>query len=450
VAQPSEQTKTSILPEPELNPLLNPLLAAHMGRWAEVYFTSPPEKRAQAVSDLVRELASQSAAEPASSERNSPQVDGKNDRRAGSETGPEASEVRSYSSSNPVQQRTLIDDSRFPKAGTSESSLSESALPEQTIAEPTIAESGICESCGHHNTTQQRFCGMCGMPLALLPENPSQPLPETERPVKAAWDASDAPASGVAVEEWNSDPESRPADEYTEPLDHRPWQQTEEMPAEFSVLSDYQSEPAPRGYRVYIGAMVAILLGLLVYMTWRSNTAFWSSGSAPSALPESPKSETAAEPPATPPAQPGPKANAPTEPARTASTLPTGKPAEALPQRTRADREIKPRPVARTEKHDPSANMADSNGSEELATAEKYLNAGPGTARDSRQASMWLWKAVAKKNSTATLLLSDLYLRGDGVTKSCDQARLLLDAAARKGATAAAQRLRNLEAFGCR
>ena len=59
-------------------------------------------------------------------------------------------------------------------------------------------------------------------------------------------------------------------------------------------------------------------------------------------------------------------------------------------------------------------------------------------------------KAVAKQNLTATLLLSDLYLRGDGVTKSCDQAHLLLDAAARKGASAAGERLRNLQAFGCR
>ena len=32
------------LPRPELNPLLNPLLADNMGRWAEVYFTSAPEK----------------------------------------------------------------------------------------------------------------------------------------------------------------------------------------------------------------------------------------------------------------------------------------------------------------------------------------------------------------------------------------------------------------------
>ena len=98
----------------------------------------------------------------------------------------------------------------------------------------------------------------------------------------------------------------------------------------------------------------------------------------------------------------------------------------------------------------PATDMAGQNGSEELAAAEKYLNAGPGGARDSQQAAMLLWKAVAKQNLTATLLLSDLYLRGDGVSKSCDQARLLLDAAARKGAASAAERLRNLQAFGCR
>ncbi|MGA8340362.1 MAG: hypothetical protein WB781_00345, partial [Candidatus Sulfotelmatobacter sp.] len=56
----SSQTKhfegPSTLTPPELNPLLNPLLAQNMGRWAQVYFTSPPEKREQAVQELVREL----------------------------------------------------------------------------------------------------------------------------------------------------------------------------------------------------------------------------------------------------------------------------------------------------------------------------------------------------------------------------------------------------------
>jgi TPR repeat protein len=47
------------------------------------------------------------------------------------------------------------------------------------------------------------------------------------------------------------------------------------------------------------------------------------------------------------------------------------------------------------------------------------------------------------------MALADLYLKGDGVTKSCDQAHVLLDAAARKGSRAAAERLRHLQAFGC-
>ena len=60
-----------------------------------------------------------------------------------------------------------------------------------------------------------------------------------------------------------------------------------------------------------------------------------------------------------------------------------------------------------------------------------------------------MWKAVAKQNGAATLLLADLYMRGDGVPKSCDQARLLLVAAAKKGVPEAAQALRNLESSGC-
>ena len=80
--------------------------------------------------------------------------------------------------------------------------------------------------------------------------------------------------------------------------------------------------------------------------------------------------------------------------------------------------------------------------------AQSYLTGKQGQ-RNSSEAAKWLWKAVAKENSAATVLLSDLYLRGDGVPKNCDQARLLLDAGARKGAAGAAQRIRNLQAFGC-
>ena len=64
MAQPTNESDAKTLPDPELNPLLNPLLGAHMGRWAEVYFTNPPEKREEAVTELLRELESGSSAPP--------------------------------------------------------------------------------------------------------------------------------------------------------------------------------------------------------------------------------------------------------------------------------------------------------------------------------------------------------------------------------------------------
>jgi TPR repeat protein len=89
------------------------------------------------------------------------------------------------------------------------------------------------------------------------------------------------------------------------------------------------------------------------------------------------------------------------------------------------------------------------NGGEELAMAQRYLNGTAGQGRDSAEAAKWLWKAIAKHNGEAMLLLSELYLKGDGVAKNCDQARVLLDAAAIREVKGAAERLRNLQAFGC-
>ena len=71
------------------------------------------------------------------------------------------------------------------------------------------------------------------------------------------------------------------------------------------------------------------------------------------------------------------------------------------------------------------------------------------TAGDSAEAAKFLWKAVGKENPSAILLLSDMYLVGDGVPKSCDQARLLLNAAVRKNVPHAAMKLRNLQTAGC-
>jgi TPR repeat protein len=60
-----------------------------------------------------------------------------------------------------------------------------------------------------------------------------------------------------------------------------------------------------------------------------------------------------------------------------------------------------------------------------------------------------LWEAVKKGSVAAEVMLADLYARGDGVTKSCTQARVLLAAAAKKGNREALEKLPAIERGGC-
>ena len=95
------------------------------------------------------------------------------------------------------------------------------------------------------------------------------------------------------------------------------------------------------------------------------------------------------------------------------------------------------------------STVAADDGSQELLIAQRYYLEGTTGSRDATEAAKWLWKAVGKQNPSALVMLSDLYLRGDGVPRSCDQARLLLVAAVKKGAPEAAERLRRVELNGC-
>src|SRR5579872_115412 len=399
--QPDDESKTGTLPDPELNPLLNPLLAANMGRWAEVYFTNPPEKRAQAVADLLREL-----------ERNPP---------------PERHPA-------PVEE-----EENLPEAA--ESSSEDTLLRRSLeVSHPAV----VCAACGHANSTAQRFCGMCGMPLTVNEAASSLPIePELQR--QNSWH-DQAPAESEISEEFHKESSAR----YSRiPLPSFASLSEDGDSEDSDGLFQYESRPARRNYRLYIGLGLAIVLGLLVYKTWRGNASFWTLHNAPSA-----PQEANAPAPAPAAQNPLPAAAQPPAPQNSSSNAPVGQGVAAQQQQTppkpspqKADLSRSPRPAV--EKANPASPVEQLSGAAELAIGQKYLNGAPGTARDPREASSWLWKAVAKKNPTATLLLSDLYLRGDGVPKSCDQARLLLDAAARKGNAAAGERLRNLPAFGC-
>ncbi len=366
MSEPWDKGKKVELPNPELNPLQNPTLGKNLGRWAQVYFTSPPEKREQAVVDLLRELESETEPRPPRFEENLPTV-------------------------TPVVPRL------------------------------------ICKNCQQPNELDQRFCGLCGSPLRLA-DAPVQGAPRTVLP----------PA------ELRREPEpvfTVPA-ETTEENDLR-WLREKSL----SRLSDPDEESA--GKWKYILTAVVLVAAAFGTLQWVANR--------PATNAPTPERKTA-----------------PVEPAQTTQAAPAPAPAPTVstPPAAVAPRESAVRPGPRVE---PSVATSDAiraarvvgkasrlealpavptsapadGGVQELTLARGYLEGKHGV-RDSAEAAKWLWKAVAKQNSTADILLANLYLSGDGVTKSCGQARVLLTAAAQKGEPTAGEKLRQLESAGCR
>jgi hypothetical protein len=86
-------------------------------------------------------------------------------------------------------------------------------------------------------------------------------------------------------------------------------------------------------------------------------------------------------------------------------------------------------------------------GDADLGLAQSYLS-GKTRPPNSAAAARLLWTAVEKGNVTAEIALADLYARGDGVTKSCEQARVLLRAAG-KSSREASPELSQIIRAGC-
>lgn len=221
---------------------------------------------------------------------------------------------------------------------------------------------------------------------------------------------------------------------------------------------DWDYEPPQSNYRLYLAAVLLIIIGGLGYMAWRSSKSAQTSHDAsppppapvtetaqpavaPSPAPSHPQ-ETAASR-ATQTAAPGPKAESPASSRRTElSKAQVAKKTAPAPANQVPAKQV-------NETKQTSSPARTTGGAEELAMAQRYLNGSSGQARDGSEAAQWLWKSVAKHNGQAILLLADLYLRGDGVSKNCEQGRVLLDSAAQSGVAGAGERLRNLQAFGC-
>ena len=395
--QSQEKTpeQTTELPNPELNPLLNPTLGRHLGRWAQVYFTSPPEKREEAVEELLRELQGDSPA------------------------------TQETIASMPADSPTL------------------EAVPVETIriVEGVAAPSSLkCDECGHLYTASQRFCGMCGATLAEEPAVSTEPIPRghSARTVEPAFTHADLPSLSPVVNSVNP-----PDDGYS---DIR-WLREKS-------LSDSGSSWRRARYAPAIIAVLAI--GILFYAQSRpSNTPGQPAAKATHSAPESARLSTPT--PASTPAETAPVEKAeeatPATPHEPARSSPDQIKPPVLPPTSAADAVDNPRPPAgnrapSASQIEPSASLNPANGTAELAMAEDFLS-GKTHPRNSEEAAKYLWRAVGKENPTAILLLSDMYQAGDGVPKSCDQARLLLSAAAKKGVPQAAAKLGDLLRSGC-
>lgn len=408
----SEGART--LPRPELNPLLNPLLAENMGRWAEVYFTSAPEKREEAVLELLRELEARS-----------------------SEQGSGVSQAA------PAAQKRVS-----------------TVSIENAAVEGTRKDLRPCPTCDHENPRTHQFCGMCGSPLGRsTPEQfGSDEIEEILDPKAGEDEASPSYAESDTKFREPIEEQRLPSavESARNPYDLSLFQGLRES----DLGGDFEDEQSPSvRYRYYIGAVLAILIFALGYMAWTGSHSNQNAQGAPPPAP--PMAAENTQPPASqntepsapnPPKDAEPKATVPAANNTTVTSAP--KPADApRPALTTANAEH-PRastPVAMSVPTQPSTaggglpNSA-GNGAEEFAMAQRYLSSQP---RDSAEAAKWLWKAMAKHNGPSMVALADLYLKGEGVSKNCDQARVLLDSAAQRGMAGAGERLRNLQAFGC-
>ncbi len=343
------------LPDPELNPMTNPLLAKNMGRWAEVYFTTPPEKREEAVQELLRELNEQQQNEQ-------------------------------VLVSAPATK--LKDDS----------------------AVAIVQDATVCPACLHRNRQDDRFCGLCGFPL-------SSSTRHDEAADIGAMSAKANPAT-------------------TERTEHG-WEWLRDRNLA-SLQSSVTSETRHSWkYAVAGTLLLASMIG--IFVVWTSRTTVQPASAKPHAQPLS---------------QPEPAANAAEV---LATSRDTPKSQEVPPKHSdvgsgpRNDSSV---PVTASDDQDHNSILSSSDndpaddGAQELFEGKRYL-AGDGVLRNTRTASQWLWRAVAKQNSDAILLLSDLYMRGDGVPQSCDQARVLLTAAVKRGSLQAGEKLAAMRESTC-
>ena len=94
-----------------------------------------------------------------------------------------------------------------------------------------------------------------------------------------------------------------------------------------------------------------------------------------------------------------------------------------------------------------SGNTVDAGQAEYLEALQ--ILRSPSRAAELPAAIQLFWSAVEKGNTAAEIDLAELFRTGRGVAKNCDQTRILLSAAVRKGSVEARKRLEQVQREGC-
>ena len=83
------------------------------------------------------------------------------------------------------------------------------------------------------------------------------------------------------------------------------------------------------------------------------------------------------------------------------------------------------------------------------ATDRSLYRQSPNSAQDRSAEAIRLWSSIASGNSSAEVDLARLYLSGEGVSRNCEQAKVLLQAAAKRGSVEAQRQLKKVRTSCC-
>lgn len=296
------------------------------------------------------------------------------------------------------------------------------------VTKPWSEEVLLCAVCQGRNPLDHQFCGHCGVHLQLSPAQVYQLHARSEAAFQPPPLPVPPPSASVQDDELQF--------------------------LRLKAMADSESsDGSSRRWLYLIGALAMILAGFIAYQYFEQPRSRTSVSTAQTTQPASApqlQAETPAPTPVETAPSPTPSDVAQAESPKPASTTEVQRAPEAqIP----ATKNVQGRKLAATvvpASRRTALNVAPAEGGgEELAQAQRFLS-GTSPHRDPSAAVQWLWKAVSKQNTHAVLLLSDLYMNGDGVPKSCEQARLLLTTAAKKGDAEAVQKLRNVASQGCK